>query len=442
MSVRPDQLETLEQLKAGKLNGATRLSLSCNLTQFPPEIFNLADTLEILDLSGNALSSLPDDFNRLSKLKILFCSSNQFTEFPKVLGKSKTLRMIGFKHNQIKRVPPESLPTATLRWLILTDNQLQTLPDSLGDCVNMQKLMLAGNQLTTLPESLQYCQQLELLRISANQLAELPEWLFTLPKLAWLAYAGNPFCNGFTPNVSASKIDWNELTLGKVLGQGASGVTYQALWQPKQGASETIAVKLFKGQVTSDGLPDNEMLANLLVGTHPNLVGVKGVICNHPEGTSGLVMPLLDEDSRILAGPPSFESCTRDIYKPETNYTQNNLCILALSIADAMAYCHASGLMHGDLYAHNVLWNAKKAVLSDLGGSSFLPQSSKLSSLLQRCDVLAFGFLLEEMLTRSAIIDDSLAEPLWQLQSDCTQANIALRPASAEVLKRLKELIG
>ena len=63
---------TLEQLQAGLLRGIKRLDLSCGLTEFPREIFDLADSLEILNLSGNQLSSLPDDLPRLHKLRIIF----------------------------------------------------------------------------------------------------------------------------------------------------------------------------------------------------------------------------------------------------------------------------------------------------------------------------------------------------------------------------------
>jgi hypothetical protein len=50
-------MKSLEQLRAGKLVGTRRLNLSCHLREFPREIFDLADTLEILDLSGNQLSA-------------------------------------------------------------------------------------------------------------------------------------------------------------------------------------------------------------------------------------------------------------------------------------------------------------------------------------------------------------------------------------------------
>ena len=37
--------ETLSLLRAGKLSGATRLDLSGGLTEFPREVFDLADSL-------------------------------------------------------------------------------------------------------------------------------------------------------------------------------------------------------------------------------------------------------------------------------------------------------------------------------------------------------------------------------------------------------------
>lgn len=65
-------MDVAAQIRAAKLAGSKRFNLSCGLKEFPVEIFDLADTLEILDLSGNELSSLPDDFGRLHRLRILF----------------------------------------------------------------------------------------------------------------------------------------------------------------------------------------------------------------------------------------------------------------------------------------------------------------------------------------------------------------------------------
>ena len=159
-------MHTIEQLRSGELAGLQRVKLACGLTEFPRELFNLADTLEILDLSGNALSALPDDLPRLSKLRIIFCSDNLFTTLPAVLGRCAQLSMIGFKANRIHTIEAGAL-APTLRWLVLTDNELRELPAAIGDCKPMEKLMLAGNRLRVLPQELANCSQLALLRALA-----------------------------------------------------------------------------------------------------------------------------------------------------------------------------------------------------------------------------------------------------------------------------------
>ena len=438
-------MHTLEQLRAGQLNGVRRLDLSENLTEFPAEIFDLADSLEILNLSGNALSQLPADLPRLHKLRVLFCSNNQFTSVPKVLGQCRQLSMVGFKANQIRTLPAAALPAA-LRWLILTDNQLESLPNELGTCQHLQKLMLAGNQLTALPESLAACTQLELLRIAANRLTELPAWLLTMPRLSWLAYAGNPFCEPAEAAAVAQNpigaITWQTLTLQQQLGEGASGVIYQAHWQPAAASlSQPVAVKLFKGAVTSDGLPHSEMAACISAGTHPNLIAVKGKIEDHPSGAEGLVMELIDPAFGNLAGPPSLASCTRDVYAPGTTFTLGAALRLAHGIAAAAAHLHSHGIMHGDLYAHNILHtNAGNCLLGDFGAACFFDPAAPEAAALQRLEVRAFACLLEELMERCGATthaEEAALFGLRELQQRCAQPLVTTRPLFAELEQQL-----
>jgi hypothetical protein len=408
--------DTLALLNAGKLAGAKHIKISAGLNHFPAALYTLVDTLEILDLTGNALSSLPDDFNRFSKLRILFCSSNQFTELPAVLGKCTSLSMIGFKANQISHIAEDAIPTQNLRWFIVTDNALTKLPNSLGACKKLQKLMLAGNQLTALPDTLANCHALELLRISANQLQTLPNWLLDLPRITWLAYAGNPYSNSIEVaqmrQHQALEIDWSQLTIGQVLGEGASGITYQAQWLHND-KSEAVAVKLFKSGFTSDGLPSCEMDANIIAGEHEHLVGVKGIIAHHPQQVQGLVMPLLDASLKVLAQPPSFESCTRDVYLDASKMTFEQAKHIAQGVLSAVQYLHAKGLMHGDLYAHNTLWNDEQVILSDLGGASFLPLDDVLvTSKLKAIEFRAFNILLDELARQCGTTAEMLGQSL------------------------------
>ena len=288
-------MHTLEQLRAGELCGARHLKLCENLTEFPSEILSLKETLEVLDLTGNDLDRLPDELAEFTRLRIIFCSENRFTALPEVLGRCPALTMVGFKANRIATVPAASLP-AGLRWLILTDNEIEGLPDALGQCAALQKLMLSGNRLRELPASLANCQRLELLRIAANRLEALPEWLLGLPRLAWLAYSGNPFSDEqerrLGETAAAAEIPWQALTLGEQLGQGASGVIHSAALRSDEG-TQGVAVKLFKGAMTSDGLPRCEMAVSLAAGRHPNLIGVAGRVSDHPSGIPALVMTLI-----------------------------------------------------------------------------------------------------------------------------------------------------
>ena len=433
-------MHTLDQLRAGQLHGLKRLDLSAGLTEFPSEIFALADSLEILNLSGNQLSALPADLPRLHKLRVIFCSDNRFTEVPAVLGQCPHLSMVGFKANQIRTLPAAAL-TPALRWLILTDNQLEALPPEIGQCREMQKLMLAGNRLTALPETLTNCTKLELLRIAANQLTELPAWLLALPRLSWLAYAGNPFS---APAEAAAEklhligdIAWAKLTIEKQLGEGASGVISRARWAQANVTDEDVAVKLFKGAVTSDGLPHCEMLATIKAGAHPNLIAVLGRVAGHPTGAEGLVLELIDEAFGNLAGPPSLASCTRDVYKSGTNFSLETALNIAQGIASAAGHLHAQGIMHGDLYAHNILNTIEgNALLGDFGAACFFDLADVERAIaLQQLEVRSFGCLLEELLTHCDEADKApeAVAALWDLQRRCVQPEVSARPLFAEV---------
>ncbi|MEO5713202.1 MAG: leucine-rich repeat-containing protein kinase family protein [Luteolibacter sp.] len=423
--------ENLSKLRTGELAGSKRLDLSCGLTEFPREIFDLADTLEMLNLSGNRLAELPDDLARLKKLRILFCSDNDFTHLPAVLGDCPELGMIGFKANRIDTVAEGALPES-VRWLILTDNRIGRLPGSIGRCVKLRKLMLAGNRLETLPEEMAACVNLELIRLAANRFTEFPEWLFELPRLSWLGLGGNPWSETQAADETAmAEVDWQHLEISHVLGEGASGVIHHAHWH-----AEPVAVKIFKGTVTSDGLPASEMAASLAAGAHDNLIRVLGKISNHPDGRNGLVMSLIDADFTNLAGPPDFETCTRDVYDEGESFDPAQVISMAFLLASVAAQLHERRIMHGDFYAHNVLRNGQgNCLLGDFGAAFFYPEGAGLEGI----EVRAFGCLLEELLERCDTGDNDTR--LWDLQKRCMTEYVRARPGFGEIRDELKCLL-
>ena len=473
-------MNTLEQLRRGDLAGATRFALSEGLTEFPREIFALADTLEYLDLSGNALTNLPEDFAQLHRLQVLFCAGNRFTELPVVLGQCQSLSMVGFRSNQIASIEAAALPPK-LRWLILTGNQLSALPPEIGACPELQKVALSGNLLSTLPAEMAKCTKLELLRIAANRFEVLPEWLMSMPRLSWLGYSGNPACAaaeaqalaqalsreaplsaatkavtntkicteqnhaGERSRVDLAQIPWASLKLKQKLGEGASGVIYQAALED---GSQEVAVKVFKGALTSDGLPHSEIAAYVSAGSHPYLINLLGKVTNHPEGTEALVMQLVDPSYRNLAAPPSLQSCTRDVYAADLRFSLHDALRVAHGVASLARQLHGRGLTHGDLYAHNTLiGDDGHAVLGDFGAAAFYDQGdSAVARALEQIEVRAFGCLFEELLERvdrdSGLTDQQRAalQAAQDLCAQCFAPLVKQRPLFKTIEERLASL--
>lgn len=424
--------DTLHLLRTGKLHGIRRLDLSAGLTEFPPEIYDLSPSLEILNLSDNLFTDLPDDLPRLENLRIVFFSGNRFTHLPEVLGRCPKLEMIGFRSNAISTISPAALPPL-LRWLVLTDNRLTSLPPEIGNCKRLQKLMLSGNLLTSLPGEMAALTGLELLRLASNRFETLPPLLLDLPRLAWLAFSGNPATQATPSTHTPAPIGWDRLHLHEKLGEGASGNIFRATWHPEDSpSSREVAVKLFKGTVTSDGLPEHEIAACLAAGEHPHLIGAIGKIIDHPEDTAGLVMPLVDPGFHNLAGPPSLHSCTRDVYPEDRHFPFAVATRIARNIASAAIRLHHRGILHGDLYAHNILWQPDGGcLLGDFGAASPLIHPG-----LGKIEVRAYGHLLGELIERIVPEPQNLpaTEELLALKDHCLCPDPRHRPDFRQIL--------
>lgn len=185
------------------------------------------------------------------------------------------------------------------------------------------------------------------------------------------------------------------------------------------------------------------MAACLAAGRHAQLIEVLGQLAGHPQGRDGLVLELLDDAYRNLAGPPSLESCTRDVYPPGLRFELATALRLAASLAALMAHLHGRGISHGDFYAHNILWREDGAcLLGDFGAASFLPDDAVLAGALRRLEVRAFACLLEELLERSEAPPGqaSLRAALVELQRCCALPRVSERPDFGEIQAILRDL--
>ena len=295
------------------------------------------------------------------------------------------------------------------------------------------------NQIEELPEEMANCVNLELLRIAANQLTAIPQWLFELPKLSWVAFAGNPATHQVQSNTAIEAFHWDEFSVKELLGEGASGFISKATWKVKQ---EAVAIKVFKGAVTSDGLPEDEMKVAIAAGIHENLIQILGKVAGHPEQKSGLIMELISSSYINLGHPPSMETCTRDVFDAQAVYAGEELLKIAKSMASVCAQLHRKGINHGDLYAHNILVNkTADSLLGDFGAASFYAINSALAPNIERVEVRAFGCLVEDVfnLVPKEALHNELRIQWQQLIAACTLSKVKDRLSFSEIVAELNQ---
>jgi serine/threonine protein kinase len=201
---------------------------------------------------------------------------------------------------------------------------------------------------------------------------------------------------------------------------------------------------LFKGAVTSDGLPDCEMAACMHAGAHPHLVSAIGQVTQHPQHTQALVMPLIAPEFGNLASPPSLDSCTRDVYPTDTHIDWRAALRMAQGIASAVLHLHRRGIVHGDLYAHNILHTAEgHALLSDFGAAAFFDVTdTRRAQGLEKLEVRALGCLLEELAwhCKAQAAHTTHRQALVQLAQQCLREVPAERPSLTQVSAMLEAL--
>ncbi|XP_042562941.1 leucine-rich repeat-containing protein 40 [Clupea harengus] len=139
------------------------------LTEVPPRLVELKDTvcdvnlgfnkltsipldfcmlkqLNYVDLRNNFLTALPPELEGLGKLRSIILSFNRFKTFPDVLYKIATLETILMCNNTVSAVDPVGLKMLEkLSTLDLQNNDLLQVPPELGNCTSLRALMLDGN---------------------------------------------------------------------------------------------------------------------------------------------------------------------------------------------------------------------------------------------------------------------------------------------------------
>jgi serine/threonine protein kinase len=147
-----------------------------------------------------------------------------------------------------------------------------------------------------------------------------------------------------------------------------------------------------------------------------------------------LVMALIPSNFHNLGGPPSLESCTRDVFSEGLKLTFDQALKIAYSIASVAAQLHSKNIMHGDLYAHNIFIDQDcNTLISDFGAATFYE-----NPLLEKLEICAFGYLLADLISLcEANQKDLKLKVLEDLQNSCQQESPNLRPTFKALVQQL-----
>jgi TolB-like protein len=197
---------------------------------------------------------------------------------------------------------------------------------------------------------------------------------------------------------------WGHLQVFERIGQGAFGDVHRA-WDPR--LDREVALKLLRSDVPDDAGPRSAVIeeGRLLARVrHPNVVTIYGA--ERIDGRIGLWMEFVK--GRTL----------EEMLRSGRRFTAAEVTRLGVDLCAAVAAVHASGLLHRDIKAHNVMLDdGGRLVLMDFGAGHEADDSTGKASAgtplylapevlaggtaTRRSDVYSIGVVLFRLLTGS-----------------------------------------
>jgi Leucine-rich repeat (LRR) protein len=166
----PSDIDRLPALKS--------LTLSGELTEIPPVIFNLSG-LEELHLFDTDIATLPPEIAKLKKLKTIsfWQATWAYSEKPVNL--------------RLKEIFQNLAPCENLKALLIDSNKIRTIPQNVALLKNLRIFSAKNNMLSEYPTALHSLTKLKELDLSVNRLKEIPPGIGTLRNLKILKLNSN-----------------------------------------------------------------------------------------------------------------------------------------------------------------------------------------------------------------------------------------------------------
>jgi len=401
--------------------GTTRLDLKgCGLARVPEHIDWCAlKSLTFVDMSQNFLERIPTTLACATAIRVLFLSANPgLNHVPKFVRSLPSLKMYAQRSSGLTSITASDFPPS-LEWLILMDNALESLPDL--SSFPIRKLMLSHNRLASvgaLPRAL------EMLSLANNRLRSLPESVRTAARLTWVVLSSNPLLDDDAP--PKPRLAVPELPLDQFPRLQTLATNQDKSVVRSAVSGRRVAIKFF-GARDSSGLPRHEVRMCGAVGDHHrNIINTLGVQLT-PARRPAVALEFLDADDgwAPMGGRPNFETITRGTFGPQhDHFSAAEIAHVGILVARALAELHALGIVHGDVYAHNVMARARRGLtaraelkLGDFGTAMRLTPA--LREQLLAWEVRAFGLMLDDMLIHSRPLrNPQLSRGLIQLKTE------------------------
>lgn len=134
-----------------------------------------------------------------------------------------------------------------------------------------------------------------------------------------------------------------------------------------------------------------------------------------------------------------MKTCTRDTFSDDYCVSIEQLLEITRSMASIGEHLHSKGIMHGDLYAHNILINeAGKTLFGDFGAASFYDRNNEILAFhLERMEVKAYGFLLDDLLSICKINENHDLAEIGNLRDQCLLPGLKMRPSFKEIIEKI-----
>lgn len=162
----------------------------------------------------------------------------------------------------------------------------------------------------------------------------------------------------------AKALAWRDLDVGPVIGSGQAGDVYEArLKTPFEGlpVGAKVAVKRYRSWVLEEPGQVERIIRELHTGrqvAHPSLVRSFAAVADE-RGAPCLVMEYIPGTT--------LENRLAELREAKEHYPAEEALRIVAGLAGALSALHRNGIIHRDVKPANVIVNAERAVLMDLG---------------------------------------------------------------------------